>query len=243
MNKAVFITIFFFLTSVFFCQGKEELRFNMKYGFIKGGEARFEISDTVFNGKPAIHYYLRVKTTGITDKLFEVNDIYESIVDKTTLLPYKSIRNIAEGKYRYYNEVLYFHDSDSIYSQRSGGKKVQPELLDILSVFFYFTSPKFMTNIRVGDVVTMPALHADKINDVSIGYYKDEQIQTKHGKLDCYALAPVVDKGKLLERSDGLKFYVSKENKIPVLLEFDMKIGALKAILKSYKVDGKELLK
>jgi len=60
------------------------------------------------------------------------------------------------------------------------------------------------------------------------------------GRIDCYILSPIVDKGKLLNRSDGLKLYISKQNKIPVLLEFDMKAGTLRAVLKSYNIDGAE---
>ena len=60
------------------------------------------------------------------------------------------------------------------------------------------------------------------------------------GKIDCYILAPNVDKGKVLKRSDGLKFYVSKKSKLPVLLEFDMRVGSLRAEMQSYEVDGEE---
>ena len=243
MKLPTFILLICFSLTAYGGYGKEELRFHMKFGFIKGGEARFDIVDTVFNGHPAIHYYLRVKTTGITDKLFEVNDVYESIVDKESYLPYKSIRNIKEGKYRYYNEVLYFHGTDSIFSQRSGGRKVPHDLTDILSVFFYFINHDYMSQLNIGDVRTMPTLHADKIDDVSIRYANDETISTDMGDIACYALSPVVDKGKLLKRADALKFYVSKEGKIPILLDFDMRVGSLKALLKSYKVDGIEQLK
>ncbi len=65
-------------------------------------------------------------------------------------------------------------------------------------------------------------------------------IETDLGKINTLILSPIVDKGKLLKRSDGLKFFISKEKKVPVLIEFDMKLGALKAELRSYKIDGKE---
>ncbi len=233
------ITLLFLSSNL---KAEEKIRFNLKFGFIKGGEATMVISDTIFESKPAVHYYLAGRTTGLTDKLFEVNDVYESIVDPETMLPYKSIRNIKEGKYRYYNEVLYYHEADSIYSQRSGGRKVEPNLVDILTAFFYFRSSNFYENIKIGDVATMPSLHADKISDITIVYSGEETIRTKKGKMECYILSPVVDKGKVLMKSDGLKFYVSKEYNIPVLMEFDMKVGALKAVLKSYRVDGKKKL-
>lgn len=239
MRRVIIITT---LISIFFLPAearKEKIFFNLKFGFIKGGEAELIISDTIFNNKKALHYSMVGRTTGLTDKLFGVNDIYETMVDADTRLPLKSIRNIKEGKYRWYNETLYFHDNDSIYSQKSGGKKVPENLVDIISVFFYFIHNHLLDDLNPGASVTLPTFHADKIDDITVRYIGDEKIETNLGKFDCYVLVPSVDKGKVLKRSDGLKFFISKETKMPVMLEFDMRVGALRAELESYQVDGK----
>lgn len=219
---------------------KERLLFDLKFAFAKGGEAVLTVTDTVFNGNPAIKYTMVGRTTGITDKLFGVNDSYETIVDAETLLPLKSIRNIKENKYRWYNETLYFRDIDSINSLKSGWRAVPHNLVDIISVFFYFMHHYLFTNIGQGLSVTLPTFHADKISDVTIKFMGETRIETDFGKINTYILAPIVDKGKLLNRSDGLKFYISKEKKVPVLIEFDMKLGTLKAVLRSYKIDEVE---
>ena len=239
MRRVIIITT---LISIFFLKAearKEKIFFNLKFGFIKGGEAELIISDTIFNNKKALHYYMVGRTTGLTDKLFGVNDIYETTVDADTRLPLKSIRNIKEGKYRWYNETLYFHDNDSIYSQKSGGKKVPENLLDIISVFFYFIHNHLLDDLEPGTGVTLPTFHADKIDDITVKYLGNETIKTDLGEMDCFVLVPTVDKGKVLNRSDGLKFFISKETKLPVMIEFDMRVGALRAELKTYQVNGK----
>jgi hypothetical protein len=91
-----------------------------------------------------------------------------------------------------------------------------------------------------GTVVTLPTYHADKISNVTIKYLGERKTETDLGKINTYVLSPLVAKGKLLNRSDAIKVYVSKEKKTPVLLEFNLKVGSLKAILKSYKIDGVE---
>lgn len=239
--KKIFLILLAFFAVIYGAEAKEKvISFDLKFGFIKGGEAKFIITDTVFNNQPAITYHLTGRTTGLANKLYGVNDEYRTIVDSTTGLPLKSIRNIKEGKYRWYNETLYFQDQDSIYSQKSGGRKVPDTLVDIVSVFFYFIDHYLMDDIEHGKKVTLPTFHADKISDVSVKYLGERRIETDLGKLDTHVLAPVVDKGKLLKRSDGLQFFVSRDTKIPVLLEFDMRVGALRAELQSYKIDGVE---
>ncbi len=229
---AIFFCAALFLPNAF--ASKETIKFNLKFGFIKGGEARLIICDTTFNGRKAIHYYLKGETTGLANKLYGVDDVYETIVDAGTLLPLKSIRDIKEGKYRWYNETLFYHDIDSLNSKKSGWREMPEGMVDIISVFFYFIGQHLFEEIEIGHTVSLPTFHADKINDVTIRFIGEERISTSRGEEDCFVLTPVVDKGKLLKRSDGVKFFISKETKMPVLLEFEMKVGALRAILKSY---------
>ena len=240
MIKQALIFLFLFSLSIVSKANSERLLFDLKFSFAKGGEAVLTIKDTVFNGKPAIKYSMVGKTTGITDKLFGVNDAYETIVDKETRLPLKSIRNIKENKYRWYNETLYYHDVDSIHSQKSGWRAVPHNLVDIISVFFYFINKHLFDDIGHGQSITLPTFHADKIENVTIKFMGEKRIETELGKTNAYVLAPIVDKGKLLKRSDGLRFYISKDNKVPLLIEFEMKLGTLKAELRSYKIDNVE---
>jgi hypothetical protein len=180
------------------------------------------------------------RTTGLANKLYGVNDIYETIVDYETRLPLKSIRNIKEGDYRWYNETMYYHDIDSINSQKSGWRSVPDNLVDIISVFFYFINHYLDDGMQQGLKVTMPTFHADEIKDYSIMYMGDKPLKPETVKSFAIYLRPTLIREKSLKRSDGLKFYVSKETKLPVLLEFDMRVGSLRAEMQSYEVDGKE---
>ena len=238
MKKITGIIFFTIIFAIEVSAKKEEIQYDLKFGIIKGGEASLIINDTKFNNKNAIHYYLVGQTTGITNAMFGIYDIYETTVDAETRLPLKAIRNIKEKNYRSYNETLFYHDIDSINSQRNGWQAVPNNLVDIISVFFYFINKQMFEEIEKGHTVTLPTYHAGKISDVAIKYSGEERIDTNLGKIDCFILSPIIEKGKLFNRSDGLKFYISKEKKIPVLLEFDMRAGTLRAILKSYHIDG-----
>lgn len=243
MKRILSVIVTLVITITLRAGDSEVLKFDLKFGFLKGGEAVLTITDTSFSNVRAIQYHLEGKTTGITDKLFKVHDTYETIVDAKTNLPLKAIRNIKEKKYRSYNETFFFHDYDSIFSLKSGGRKVPSNLLDIVSIFFYFVKNNYTDKVEKDDMISFPTYHADDIEDVRIKYMGVNTVETDIGKIDCYVLAPWVKKGKLLKRSDGLQCFIAKQDKIPVQFEFDMRVGALRAVIRSYKVNGIERLK
>lgn len=240
MKRNIFIVLVF-ACSLGWAQPTEELKYNLRYSIFRGGKATLQSKDTSYFDKQAIHFHLEGNTVGLADKLFGVHDIYESIVAPDSYLPYTAIRNVKEGSYRYYNQAYFFNDQDSLYSTRSGGKKVPHNLVDFLTVFFYLRHNDYLNRLDVGEEFTIPVFHADDYFMMNVKYMGTETIQSELGKTECHVVSPRVAKGKLLKRSDGLKFYITKDqSRIPVYLEFDMRIGALKCELYSYKKDGVE---
>lgn len=242
--KKIFILLLAFAAWGASAQPIEKLEYNLRYSFIRGGKAVLQANETMYENQKAIHYHLEGNTVGLADKLFSVHDIYESFIDPDTFLPYKAIRNVKERRYRYYNEVFFFNDNDSIFSQRSGGRKVPHNLVDFLGAFFYLRHNHYLDRLDFGEEFTIPVFHADKHFMMTAKYLGTEKIKSEMGEKECHVLAPRVDKGKLLKRSDGLKFYITKDaDRIPLLLEFDMNVGSLKCELYSYEKRGVQQIK
>lgn len=237
------LTGIFFVLLVLFqtAWAKEErIKFHVKYGFIKGGEVVMIVNDTIFNDKPAIRYLIDGRTTGITNAIYGVHDIYETTVDAKSYLPVKAIRNIKEGNYRRYNETFFYHAIDSLQSQRKGWREMPHNLVDIISGFFHFVNNNPFANLQAGDAVNYSVYHADKIMPVTIKYLREEVIKTDLGKINCLVLAPIIETGGMFSRSDAIKFYITKKTNTLVYVELDTTFGSLKAVMKSYSIDGKE---
>jgi hypothetical protein len=47
------------------------------------------------------------------DWIFKVRDRYESYIDTATLQPYKFIRNVDEGGYKTYENVIFNHQTNT----------------------------------------------------------------------------------------------------------------------------------
>ncbi|MDP2339145.1 MAG: DUF3108 domain-containing protein [Bacteroidota bacterium] len=236
-------TIVFCLLTVFAfrinAEPLEEMEYILRFGFIKGGKATLTAQRDKLNRKPTIHYHMRGRTTGLVDKIYEVNDVYESWVDTGTYLPVKSVRTVREQKYRFYDEVFYDHVTDSLFSIKAGHKKVPNSVNDLVSVFFYIRQNKYFEALLAGEKFQIPVYHGDELFLMHLEYLGIETIDTKIGKKQCYVVSPKVPTGKLLKGSDGLRIYITKdENRLPIYAEFDLMLGTLKCELVSYKIKG-----
>jgi hypothetical protein len=234
--------IFYFLlafTVKSFAQPIEEMEYTLRFGFIKGGKANLIAEKEKLNKKQTIHYRMRGRTTGLVDHIYEVNDVYESWVDPVTYLPVKSVRQVKEQKYRFYDEVTFDHVNDSLFSLKSGPKKVPKNVNDMISVFFYIRQHRLFEALLAGEKVEISVYHGSKLYLINLKYLGIETIETKIGQKECYIVSPEVPKGKLLSGSDELKIYITKDaNRLPIYAEFGLVIGSLKCELVSYKING-----
>lgn len=237
------LKILFFLILSFslklYAQPLEEMEYILRFGFIKGGKATLVAQNEKLNRKQTIHYHMRGRTTGLVDKIYEVNDVFECWVDPDTFLPVKSVRTVKEQKYRFYDEVIYDHVNDSLFSIKSGVKKVPPNVNDLVSVFFYIRQNKYFEDLLNGKSIQIPVFHGAELFMMELKYLGLKTIDTQVGRKECYVVSPVVPKGKLLTGSNDLKIYITKdENRLPIYAEFELLLGALKCELNSYKING-----
>ena len=217
----------------------EEMEYILRFGFIKGGKATLVAQKEKLNKQTTIHYHMRGRTTGLVDKIYEVNDVYESWVDPETYLPVKSVRNVREQKYRFYDEVVYDQVNDTLVSLKSGGKKVPDNVNDLVSVFFFIRQNHYFEAMLAGKSFQIPVYHGDELFMMELAYLGTETIDTKIGRKTCYVVSPKVPKGKLLKGSDDLKIYITKDNnRLPIYAEFNLVLGSLKCELNSYKING-----
>ncbi|MCA1744967.1 MAG: DUF3108 domain-containing protein [Bacteroidales bacterium] len=216
----------------------EELHYVMNYGFIRGGEGLLSVRDTVVNGRAVYHMVGKAKTSGLADKIFRVRDVYESFYDPQTQLPIKSIRNISEGRYRWYNESLFEHGKDStrVLSQRSGEKYVVPNIYDIVSAFYVSREKHFNDNMKEGQIITLQTYFADEEFPLRIRYRGLETINTHFGQLECYKFSPVTEVGRSFKTEDDMHIWITRDdNRVPVRIRFNLKVGSFVCDLERFR--------
>ncbi|HBQ82187.1 MAG: hypothetical protein A2X03_04390 [Bacteroidetes bacterium GWA2_40_15] len=248
MKRFISITIFATMT---FCSGwcqtvsympGESVNYSVHYGPINAGIASLEIKQATYKGMQVWHTKLFGKTTGMADALFKVVDIYESYIDPETELPVFTIRNIREGRYRKYNEVIFDHktraDSAILTSDLTGVHIVQKGMHDILSCFYHFRDNIMPDKKELieGEIITINTWFTDELYPVRLKYVKKEEVKTKLGKIMCYKFNPVTETGRLFKTDEDVSFWFSADkNYLPVKIRFDIFVGAFTVEMTNYE--------
>jgi hypothetical protein len=212
----------------------EMLKYEMSYGWIKGGEASLNLEKVKYRGKDAYHVRAVGKTTGIAHSLYNVRDVYESYFDPVTGKPFKSMMNLKEGKYRNYNEVYYHHSSGTITSKKSGKKKLEKkDVFDIVSAFYHLR--RSLSNLKVNEKVVIHTYFHDEPWDLVVRFKGYQTIKTELGKITCMKFKPIVEEGTF-ESEDALDIWISADrNRVPIRVKMKLFVGSFKTDLTGYE--------
>ncbi|MBP1675349.1 MAG: hypothetical protein H6Q24_1487 [Bacteroidetes bacterium] len=220
----------------------EKVKYTVHYGIVQGGIASLELKADTFKGKDVWHSVFVGKTTGMADAIFRVYDIYESYFEPGSGLPVLSIRNISEGRYKRYNEVIFDHytraDSAILTSDLTGVHITEKGIHDILSCFYYFRNnflPGYDT-LKKGDMIQIQTWFTDELYPIILRYIGTDEIKTKAGRIKCLKFNPVTEVGRLFKTEDDVSFWFSADkNFLPVRVRFEIFVGAFIAEIVSYE--------
>jgi len=213
----------------------EHLKYVIHYGFIRGGKASLKLRTERYKGQDVHHLILSGRTVGLTNSIYGVKDTYESFVDPETLLPVKAIRNIKEGSYRRYNELIFDRENNKVLSKRSGEQDVVEGVHDILSAFYFARMKLFNSDLVEGQNLKIDTYFSDEPFLLQFRFIGYETINSKIGKIKCYKFIPVVETGRAFKEEDDMRIWISAdENKVPVRVQFDLFIGSLRCDLVNF---------
>lgn len=220
----------------------EWFRFEMSYsGFLKAGEATLEVKNDIYKNTPVYHVVGKGWTTGAIKWFFKVEDRYESYFDKTTITPYKFIRNIDEGGHTKDVEIDFDHNSQKAYVNDKKRKqksviKTEPNVQDMVSTFYYLRNKLDVPNLKVGDEVFVNMFFDKENYGFKIKYLGEETISTNFGMVNALKFRPYVMAGRVFKEEESLTLWVSNDkNKVPLRIKADLAVGSLRADLDAFK--------
>lgn len=226
-------------------KGGEELVYKIYYNWnfvwLAAGEVTFKVED--LGNK--YHLSAHGRTYKSYEWFFTVRDYYDTYVDKETLLPYISIRNVREGGYRLYDAVTFEPSRNVAVSNRGKSRETAKPteypidncMHDILSIIYYTRNIDF-DNLNSGDHFPIKIFMDKETWPLKVRYKgKEDNKKIKgQGKFRTHRFNPEVIVGNVFKEDSQMSVWVTDdENKIPLLIESPVSVGSVKVVLKSHK--------
>lgn len=216
--------------------------FRIHYGIFNASYASLKLQNHQLNGKTVYHAVGEGKTTGLARLFFKVDDRYESYFDKESGTPYKFIRQIDEGGHTKDLEINFDHASKraTVKDHKHNSAKtikIYEGIQDMLSAFYYLRDNYRTDELFPGQEIILDMIFDDdELFRFKLKFLGRETIRSKFGKVPCLKFRPYVQSGRVFKESESLTLWISADdNKIPIRIKADLRVGSLKADLDAYK--------
>jgi hypothetical protein len=231
------------MTNSVFASGEKivyKIYYNWGFVWIAAGEVVFTVSEN----QEQYHLSAAGRTYKSYDWVFKVRDYYDSYVDKETLRPERTIRQVLEGNYTLYDDVTYKHQHSLAISKK--GKSIDDLKADQISLnnctHDILSSIYLMRNLdfshkKEGTRLPMNIYLDRKIYSLDVVYAgKDETKRVKGlGKCKTLLFRPQLVVGNVFKDNEGMKIWVSDDdNRIPLMIESPISVGSVKVVLSEY---------
>jgi hypothetical protein len=214
----------------------EKLDYRVHYGPLTGGHAHFEVANqpVEINNRKSYHIKVDGKSSGMVDVMFKVRDQYESYVDEEAIIPWKQIKKVREGGYKDSDFIL-FDQVNGFATSRRGKVDIAQQTQDVVSAI-YFARTTDMSHAKVGDIFPVNFYMDGENFQLRFKYVGKEVVKTGAGTFNTLVIKPQLIKGRVFKDDEALTLWVTDDdNKMPIMVESDIFVGAIKAELISYE--------
>ena len=219
-----------------FAEGEQlyfKVWYNMGRIWVGAGEANFTVSAEQAGGKKMYHITGDGKTLKSYEWFYKVRDRYESWVDAATMMPQKFVRNVNEGGFKIYNNVVFNQGIGQAVST-TGVFQVPRCVQDVLSTIYYARNIDY-NNYKPGAKIPFSMFLDDKVYSLYIRYLGKEQIETRYGTFNTIKIAPLLIEGSIFKGGEKMIVWVSDDaNHLPVRIDSPILVGSIKVDLMGY---------
>jgi hypothetical protein len=212
----------------------EELNFAVKYGMVRGGDARLAVESVeMVDREPAYRLVSSARSTRFFSTFFEVNDRVVSLWSVKQRVPLVFEKKIHEGNYRKDVSVRFDHRE---HVARYGDGKVldiDPGAQDVLSAFYYVRSHELVP----GRSIEVPNHSDGKNYPLTVKVLRREKVQVPAGEFSCIVVEPLLKTAGLFKQEGRLTIWLTDDaRKMPVLMKSKVAVGSIVAELESFRL-------
>lgn len=218
--------------------GGEFLKFRVHYGFITAGFATLEVMDTLtpVRGTMCHHVIGKGFTHPGFDWVYKVRDQYETFMEPQSLLSMRFNRHIREGGFEHYSETHFHHESQKAlyidHKKREYNFDVPVGIQDVISAFYHARAAHDADTLKVDDRISLRNFLDRKTFNLEARMLGREEIKVDGKRYKALKFDLLIEEAGLITDGSSIQFWISDDgNKVPLRIESDLMIGALKADL------------
>jgi hypothetical protein len=226
----------------------EELNYHIEYNWgplwAEAGEVSFSVNQKEWLGKTYYNYKGIGGSYPKYDWFFKVRDRYESYSDTNNLLPVRFIRDVYEAGNFYYEENIFFHPKNKVYTYFKKEKKEAKRdtftlnhcTFDVLSLIYYSRNIDF-ANYKINDTIPITIFLDNETHKIHIRYLGKETHKSPYlGTFNCIKFSALLIEGTIFKSGEHMKVYVTDDlNKVPIYIESKILVGNVKVYLRDFK--------
>ena len=204
------------------------------------GEASFSVAAVKLNNRSVFHFYTVGGTYTKYDWFYKVRDKFESYADTASLSPLRFIRDVQEGRTRIYEDYVFNHQRNKVYSSSINNKNparidsvnISACTTDLVTAIYHSRSLDF-SKYKLRDTIPITFVLDGKVFPTYLRYLGKEVIYDENlGKVRCIKFSPKLLAGTIFKGGEGMTVWITDdENKIPVRVETPIVIGSIKVFL------------
>lgn len=219
-----------------------KIYYNWNFIWLAAGEVTFQ----VFDEGNQYHYQASGNTYDSYEWFFKANDVYDSWVDKNTLLPNYSERSVHEGDYEIFEKISFNQAAHKMTVWRAK-KRGEPEtktehnvkdcVHDILSSLYHLRNVDFASK-QSGAEEPFRIFMDKEEYPLKMRYLGKDGRKKVHGmgRYNTLRFQPQVIAGNVFKDDAKMTVWVSDDqNRIPILIESPVSVGSVKMVLKEYR--------
>ena len=214
----------------------EYLKFKIKYLGITAGYITMEVEhEEGKNGEKRMIFNIQGATTPFVSRFYRLEIDYCSMVDFQTLytLDYSSYR--IEKDRVYQNRLIVYPSRYEWDYYRNLGDdepfetvKFKDRGFDVVASFYISRC----VNLKKYSCVSFDSFFENKVHHTKVFFLGEKKIRTSFGKLETVKIVPKMGfRGLFLNEGDIIVYLTQDEERIPVLMESKLSVGAFKAKL------------
>lgn len=225
----------------------EEIQYDLyfSYGILsaRAGKGSLSVSEANYRGQNAYKTVMMLNTSGLAGNLYSVNDTLTSYIDMQ-LRPLLFTKEASEAKDYSVERQSYTYDGDqiNIRAVRSwNGEELFDEVVttdhctyDYLSILSYVRNLDY-SNMQSGDAHYIRFISGKRAVDMYVNHLGHATIKANNGKrYEVINISMTIHDDAFTNQKEALRASLTNdENHIPIIIDTNLKIGSVKAVLRS----------